>query len=179
MLVISFCAAVPAGAQILPPLLKRLDLRAYPAGTVPPPFSGRTLDAGPLALGDLRGRVVVVNFWATWCLECRPEMPVLERLHRRFGEQGLTIVGVNAREDRETIRRYARDLGLSFPLVLDPGGTINGVYGVIGLPTTFVVARDGRAVAFAVGPREWDGEAGVTVIRALLAEPPPPARVPR
>ena len=168
-----------AGAQALPPLLKSLDLRAYAAGTVPPPFSGRTLDGGPLTLANLRGRVVVLNFWATWCLECRPEMPVLERLHRRFGAQGLSIVGVNAREDRETVRRYARELGLSFPLVLDPGGTVNGVYGVIGLPTTFVIARDGRAVAFGVGPREWGSEAGIAMIQALLGEPTPPAQAPR
>jgi cytochrome c biogenesis protein CcmG, thiol:disulfide interchange protein DsbE len=164
-------APASADAQALPALLRTLDLRGYATGTRPPAFSGRTTDARPLATADLRGQVVVLNFWASWCLECRPELPVLEALHRRFGPRGLTIVGVNAREERDTVRRYAAELGLTFPLVLDPAGTINATYGVIGLPTTFVIARDGRVVALGVGPRAWGSDAGVALLEALLAEP--------
>ena len=138
-----------------------------------PAFSGRALDARALSLADLRGQVVVLNFWATWCLDCRPEMPMLERLHRRFGPEGVAVVGINAREEREVVRRYAAELGLSFPLVLDTNGAINTTFGVIGLPTTFVVGRDGRAVALAIGPREWGGEPAAAMIRTLLAERPP------
>ena len=143
-----------------------------------PAFSGRALDARALSLADLRGHVVVLNFWATWCLDCRSEMPVLERLHRRFVSQGLVVVGVNVREEREVVRRYAAELALGFPLVLDSNGAINTTFGVIGLPTTFVVGRDGRAVALAIGPREWGGETAGAMIRALLDEhaPGPPAR---
>src|SRR5262245_59264605 len=72
----------PAGAESpLAPLLKPLDLVAYRPDTPPPPFSGHTLDARPLSLAALRGKVLLLNFWASWCLECRPEMPVLDRLH--------------------------------------------------------------------------------------------------
>ena len=177
-MLVALCAAVRADAQSLPPLLKTLDLRGYRAGTVAPAFSGPTLAARPMALADLRGQVVVVNFWASWCLECGPEMPVLERLHRRFGPRGLAVVGVNAREERETVRRYAAERGLTFPLVLDPGGSINSTYGVIGLPTTFLVGRDGRAVALAVGPREWGGDAAVAILQALLDEPVPGRKAP-
>lgn len=152
-------------------LLKPLDLVGYAAGTTPPGFNGRTLDSRPLSVMELRGKVVLVNFWASWCLECRPEMPVLERLHREFGPRGLAIVGINAREEPEAVHRYARELGLTFPLVLDPDGAINKSYGVIGLPTTFLVGRDGRAVALAVGAREWAGPAGRALIEALLDEP--------
>ena len=165
-----------AEAPALAPLLKALDLRGYPTGTAAPAFSGRGPDARPIALADLRGKVVVLNFWASWCLECRPEMPALERLHRRFGARGLAVVGVNVREEREAVRRYAADLGLSFSLVLDPAGTINATYGVVGLPTTFIVGRDGRAVALGVGPRDWGSDAALTLIHALLDEPPPPKR---
>ena len=97
-------------------------------------------------------------------------MPVLERLHREFASRGLAIVGTNAREDRGAVGRYATELGLTFPLVLDPEGKTSNLYGVIGIPTTFVVGRDGRAVALAVGPRDWSGPPARALIEALLAE---------
>ena len=160
-----------AGGEVT--ALAPLDLRGYAARTTPPAFSGRTLD-GRLSLNDIRGQVILLNFWASWCAECRPEMPVLERLHRELGQRGLAVVGINAREDAATVRRYATQLGLTFPLVLDVDGRINDQYGVIGLPTTFLIGRDGRAVAFAVGARAWGGAPAHALIEALLAEPPPP-----
>jgi cytochrome c biogenesis protein CcmG/thiol:disulfide interchange protein DsbE len=164
-----------ASADPLSPtaLLKRLDLVEYRPGTKAPDFTGPVLDARPLSLSDLRGKVVIVNFWASWCLECRPEMPVLESLHRELASRGLAIVGINAREDPRAVARYAQELGLTFPLVLDPVGKINDLYGVIGLPTTFVVGRDGRAVAFGVGARDWRSRAARELLDALLAESMP------
>lgn len=157
----------------IPALLRPLELRGYPTRMPPPSFSGGTLDGRQVVMAALRGKVVLVNFWASWCLECRPEMPVLERLHRELASQGLAVVGINAREEQEAVRRYARELGLTFPLVLDPDGKINAQYGVVGLPTTFLVGRDGRAVAFGVGPREWASAPARALIKALLAEPVP------
>jgi len=101
-------------------------------------------------------------------------MPVLERLHREFLSRGLIIIGVNAREKKDAARRYAKELGLTFPVLLDRDGKINALYGVVGLPTTFVIGRDGRAVGFAVGPRQWETAPARALIGALLAEPAPP-----
>jgi cytochrome c biogenesis protein CcmG/thiol:disulfide interchange protein DsbE len=171
LLVVAVCSPVSADQPAVTPLLKPLHLVGFPSDTKPPHFSGRTLDARQLSMTQLRGRVIVVNFWASWCLECRPEMPMLERLHRDFASRGLAIIGINAREDKDAVGRYATELGLTFPLVLDPGGTISALYGVIGLPTTFVIGRDGRAVAFAVGPREWASTPARVLIEALLGEP--------
>lgn len=96
---------------------------------------------------------------------------MFERLHREFSAQGLAVVGINAREGTATIREYAKELALTFPLLPDPKGTINSAYGVIGLPTTFLIRRDGRPVALAVGSREWSGKPARALIQALLAEP--------
>ncbi len=171
LLVAAPASVARADEPALTSLLKTLDLRGYTSRTVPPQFSGSTLDARQLSMTEHRGMVIVLNFWATWCLECRPEMAVLERLQREFSSRGLAIIGVNARENKDAVGRYAQELGLTFPLVLDPDGKINALYGVIGLPTTFVVGRDGRAVAFAVGPRQWESAPARALIEALLAEP--------
>lgn len=175
LLVVAACSVALAEPPAVTGLLKRLDLVDYRAGTHPPDFTGHTADARQLSLSELRGKVVLINFWASWCRECRPEMPVLQGLHRELAARGLVIVGINAREDARAVARYAEELGLTFPLVLDPAGKINDLYGVIGLPTTFVVARDGRAVAFAVGPRAWGSPPARELLDLLLAEPMPRA----
>lgn len=154
-------------------LLKTLKVSAYPSLMHPPEFNGFTADGQKVSLTSLEGRVVILNFWASWCLECRPEMPMFERLHRELSAQGLAIVGINAREGRTTVIEYAKELRLTFPLLLDPTGKINSSYGVIGLPTTFLVGRDRRSVALAVGPRDWEGKTARALIQALLAEPAP------
>ena len=152
-------------------LLGSLNLSGYPAGERPPEFSGRTATGRTLSLAGLRGSVVLLTFWATWCVECRAEMPVFEELHRDFAAAGLTVLGINVREGTPIIQTYAKELGLTFPLVVDPKGEIQASFGVIGLPTTFLIGRDGRAVALAVGPREWDSSPARAIIQALLAEP--------
>lgn len=171
LIVLMPAANAAAEQAALLELLKPLKLSAYPSLMHPPEFSGFTAEGQKVSLVSLDRRVVILNFWATWCLECRPEMPMFERLHREFSAQGLAVVGINAREGTATIREYAKELGLTFPLILDPPGKINSAYGVIGLPTTFLMGRNGRAVALAIGPREWSGKPARALIQALLAEP--------
>jgi peroxiredoxin len=155
---------------------RAFEVTRYAPETRPPGFQGRTVTGQPVSLADLKGRVVLLNFWAAWCLECRSEMPELERVHHELGPHGLSVVGVNSREGAATVRAYADALGLTFPLALDSDGAIGRAYGVIGLPTSFLIGRDGRAVALAVGPRAWDGPRAREILRDLLAEPAPGAR---
>jgi peroxiredoxin len=158
-----------ASGAAMAELLEKVNLSVYSRPTIPPDFDGRTVDNREMSLRSLQGKVVVLNFWATWCLECRPEMPGFERLHREFSARGLAVIGINAREGSAAIREYAKELGLTFPLLLDDSGKINSSYGVIGLPTTFLIGRDGRAIALAVGPRDWSGNPSRELIRALLS----------
>ena len=172
-LVIFLAAVSPSAAakHQVTGLLGSLNLSGYPPGERPPQFSSRTAMGRNVSLASLRGRVVLLNFWATWCGECRPEMPVLEQLHRDFAGQGLTVLGINVREEIPTIQRYAEAQGLTFPLVVDPKGEIHVSYGVIGLPTTFMIGRDGRVVARAIGARDWGSAEARALIQALLTEP--------
>ena len=163
--------AAAAEPESIAQLLKALNMSGYPSPLRPPGFSGFTVENRKISSNGLRGQVVLLNFWATWCLECRAEMPMFEQLHREFSAQGLAVIGINAREGPSTILKYGKELGLTFPLVVDPTGKINSDYGVIGLPTTFLIRRSGLPVALAVGSREWNGNPARVLLQQLLAEP--------
>lgn len=172
LVAVVFMLAPPAmGQPVLVDLLRALNLSDYPPDLWPPPFTGQTAKGHVVSLADLQGRVVLVNFWASWCAECRTEMPLFERLHRDFAAQGLTVLGINVREETYHMQQYARDVDLTFALILDPKSEISRLYGVMGLPTTFLVARDGRPVALATGPRAWESAEARALIQTLLAEP--------
>src|SRR5690606_1048350 len=90
-------------------------------------------------LSDYRGKVVVLNFWATWCPPCREEMPAMERLHQLVGDEAIAVVAINVGEDEDTIFRFTGDYPVTFPLLMDQGGKIVEEYPVIGLPTTYII----------------------------------------
>ena len=117
-----------------------------------PALTLRRLDApGTFSLTSLREKVVVINFWASWCGPCREEAPLLERTWLDHRAKGLVVVGVDANDFSGDARRFAHKHGLTYPIVLDPHGSTLGRWGVPGLPTTFVVDREGRVVAKVVG----------------------------
>ena len=103
-------------------------------------------------LKDLRGKVVLVNFWATWCPPCRKEMPDLETLYNRFGQQGLVILGISD-EDAATVSPFIAKQGTSYPILLDPGRKVNELFQIEGIPKTFIYGRDGKLVAQSIDMR--------------------------
>lgn len=134
-----------------------------------PDLEGRTH-----RLSDHRGKVVFLNVWATWCPPCIAEMPSIEALHRRFRDSDLVILAVS--EDTggaEVVRPLVEQLGLSFPVLLDPEATLSPRYGVTGYPETFVIGRDGRVVEHFIGPTDWVSTPRINYFQSLLRQPAP------
>jgi DsbE subfamily thiol:disulfide oxidoreductase len=112
-----------------------------------PALSGR----GDIALRDFRGRVVVLNFWASWCGPCRREAPGLQSTWGAYRDQGVRFVGIDYRDDRAAARAYEREFGITYPSVYDPGGVLAFDFRLAGLPTTFIIDAAGRIVYQFVG----------------------------
>jgi len=134
------------------------------------PFELGDLDARPVRLADFRGRVVLLNFWATWCPPCRKELPALEEVARAFAAEGLTVLTVSVREPADTVRTFVQEVGLGLPVLLDDDGVVSDRYGVLAIPTTVVVDRRGRAVGRIIGYRDWVGAQAQEYLRAVLRE---------
>jgi peroxiredoxin len=129
-------------------------------------FSLKDLSGKSWALSELRGKVVLVNFWATWCPPCRKEMPDLETLYGRFGSKGFVVLGISD-EEVAKVEPFIRERKISFPVLLDPGRKVNDAFVVDGIPKSFVYDRDGKLVAESIDMRtqkqflEMLGKAGL------------------
>jgi thiol-disulfide isomerase/thioredoxin len=127
-------------------------------------------DGKPHKLSDYRGKVVLVNFWATWCPPCRREMPSMERLSQRLKDQPFIILGINQQEDPERVFVFTAQVDPSpnFPILFDSNSKIANAWGVLGLPASFIVDQQGRVVYRAMGGREFDHPDIELAIRRLL-----------
>lgn len=114
---------------------------------VAPAFTLPRLDTtGDLSIGSLRGKAVVVNFWASWCIPCKAEAPFLQKTYEKYSQQGLVVLGVDAQDFRQDARRFLKRFGITYPIVYDGDGSTLGKWGVSGFPETFFVDRQGRLV---------------------------------
>lgn len=137
-----------------------------------PNVIGTDPDGNTIRLRDFRGKVVFLNFWATWCIPCRQEMPAMERLYREYNERGFVVLAVNLQEGSGAVRAFVRELHLTFPVILDPKGAATMAYLVRGLPATYLIDRNQILVGRAIGAREWDSKAARAYIQGLLEKRP-------
>jgi thiol-disulfide isomerase/thioredoxin len=142
------------------------------AATPAPELKAHDLAGAPKTLADYRGKVVLLNFWASWCPPCLREMPSLERLRVKMAGHPIEIVALDSAETREEVSAYLSRMKLGFPVLLDPEGDNTKRWKVFALPTSFLLDAEGRVRYVLTGPTEWDEGEALEVIESLLAELP-------
>ena len=161
--------ADPVAAADLPPLAHSLTAQAAKPAPV---LKLNDTDGTLHDLAQLKGKVVLVNFWATWCPPCRREMPSMQRLKQALAGEAFEVLAVDVGEDSDTIHVFTSQLDatLTFPILLDTRSRTMREWQVAGLPTTYLVDRGGRIVSSAIGGREFDHPELVAAIRAVLKD---------
>ncbi len=157
-------------------LLSSLSLGAYSASAgrqaarkSVPNLELPTLKGKSISLKSLRGKVVFLNFWASWCPFCLMEMPTLEKIHKRFKDRDLAVVAVSINAGgKKSVLPLLKKLGLTFPVPLGPNQKVMDRYGVTLIPTAFIIGRNGEIIGKAIGPKDWDGENGRRIMEKLL-----------
>jgi len=144
---------------------------APPAASAPAPdFTLPSRDGGDLQLSTLKGQVVMINFWATWCGPCRQEMPLLEQLHAKYEPLGFTLLGVNVEPDSATATKWLEGVPVTFPILFDTKNVVAEQFGVMGMPSSVFVDREGRVRYVHRGYKPGDEAQYADTIRSLVKE---------
>jgi cytochrome c biogenesis protein CcmG, thiol:disulfide interchange protein DsbE len=160
---------ITAGAVVLAPAVRGESSRFIPwRGGATPALSLADLDGRRHTLEDYRGKVVLLNFWATWCEPCLEEMPSIQALERRFAGRPFVILAVNHGESRPKVAEFTRRLTLGLRVLLDPNMDAPRAWRVRVLPASFLVDASGRVRYSVVGEMDWAGAAAVETVRRLL-----------
>ena len=162
-------ATASPGAE---PDFAALQVQRYDPPKPAPTFALPDLNEQSVRLVDLRGKVVLLYFWATWCPDCQKELPSVSKLYTDLRSRGLEVLLINFREDPGLVKRTVEERGYLAPVLLDQSGEVTGKqYGVWGPPTAYFVDRRGQLVGRVVGPRPWGSPAARQFILALLEAP--------
>lgn len=142
-------------------------------GHLAPDFTLKTLEGNTVRLSDFRGKkVVLINFWATWCPPCRLEMPTMQQIYSEYKERGVEILAVNIEADaKQEISDFVKELRLTFPILLDPDMKVLRKFRVIGLPVSVLIDRQGIIRAKEIGYRDWASRASRRLVESLLTPP--------
>ena len=136
-----------------------------------PDFTLPARGGKPVSLAALRGQVVMINFWASWCGPCRQEFPILDQIHRKYGPLGFTMLGVNVEPETGDAERFLEQTPVGFPILFDRTNIVTKQYGVSGMPTTILVDRRGRVRWLHRAYKPGDESEYVSQVRAMLKEP--------
>ncbi|MCL1928380.1 MAG: TlpA family protein disulfide reductase [Treponema sp.] len=173
VIVAIFLIPQPAKAQISTEIEKAFrdaELNFLNKQQDPVDFTLPLLNGGSAVLSSYRGKVVILNFWATWCPPCRAEMPSMETLYQRLKSQGLEILAVDLKENKATVQQFIRNNRFTFPVPLDEDGKLGSKYGISVIPTSFIINREGKIVSKVVGSIYWDNPKIIAAFEALLKD---------
>lgn len=166
----SMTTSVPAPAN-LDPLFAALAMHRPPEPREAPDFTLPDVEGRPVRLRDLRGKLVFLNFWATWCPPCKLEMPSMERLYKTFKRTEFAMLAVSIdRQGVQVVKPFMEELQLTFPALLDSASEAARLYGLRGLPTTYLIDQNGRLIGAAVGGRDWYSTEAKALIAGLLRQ---------
>lgn len=154
--------------QELERLFGEMGVLKMPHANRPLEIQLKDITGNRVSLSDFRGKIVFLNFWATWCPTCVVEMPAMEKLHRRFKDQNFAMIAVNLQESEAQVKSFFEKFKLSFTALLDSSGEVASGLAVSALPTTFVLDKEGRILGIALGPREWDHKASIELFEFLI-----------
>jgi len=148
------------------------DLAPLPRPTLAPAFTLQDGDGNPVSLADYKGKVVLLNFWGTWCPPCRQEMPSMEHLYKRLHDKGFVVLAVNQTETSEDVFIYTSQLSVTptFEILYDKKSDVAAEYRVVGLPTTYLIDKKGNIRYRAVGGRDFDSPRVEQQISSLISE---------
>ncbi len=148
-----------------------LLVSATSAGLVQAPdFTLKSDNGENLKLSELRGEVVLINFWASWCGPCRQEMPLLSELHDKYRDMGFTVLGVNVEENSSAARKLLKDMPVSFPVLFDSDSSVSRKYDVVAMPSTVLVDRDGNVRYLHKGYKPGEENIYLEKVRSLIRE---------
>ncbi|MBI4465610.1 MAG: TlpA family protein disulfide reductase [Acidobacteria bacterium] len=147
--------------------------RVLALGDQVPEFTLRDADGQVVVLADFRGKIAVVNFWATWCPPCIEEMPSLNRLAEQYADKGVEVVAISVDEDPDAYREFLAKNEIKFLTLRDPSRRISEQYGTYKLPESYIVSRDGRLLNKIIGAADWTSSAMLSYFEGLLASSQP------
>lgn len=151
---------------------KKLKIERPKEKVPAPDFTLEDLNGRKVSLKGLKGKVIFLNFWAIWCPPCVQEMPTMEKLHKTFGQKGLTVLAINYREDAKEVKEFFSKHKLTFIALLDLDGKVSERFRAWGLPVTVIINKRGEIVGKVIGSRDWHSKEAKEFFAKLLAEKP-------
>ncbi len=143
------------------------NIKEISPGVPAPDFSLQNIEGESISLSDYKGKVILLNFWASWCGPCIAEMPSIENLHKTVKDENIQVVTINLGESKDVVSNFMSKNGYSFNSLLDSDNSVAGIYGIRSIPTTYIINKEGNIVASKLGSHEWDSEGVISILREL------------
>lgn len=163
-----YSAKAKTDRQQVDRLLKDMGILKTPFPAAPVDISLQNINGRTIRLSDFRGKVVFLNFWTTWCAECRVEMPAMEALHQKFKDKNFAMVSINLQEPAWLVKEFFQNKKLTFTALLDSSGDVGKQFGLRGIPATFIFDQEGKIIGKALGSRKWNSKKSIALFEHLI-----------